>query len=50
MDNAKNVLAIFYDGQKKLIDKIEPAIEPILTVIMGFVVELESRVQLLGPI
>jgi type IV pilus assembly protein PilC len=50
MDNALKNVSYFYDREaKELIDKIEPAIEPILTVIMGFVVGW-VMIAVLGPI
>ncbi|GKT13015.1 MAG: type IV pilus assembly protein PilC [Thiomicrorhabdus sp.] len=50
MDDALKNVSYFYDREaKELIDKIEPAIEPILTVIMGFVVGW-VMIAVLGPI
>ncbi len=50
MDNALRNVSYFYDREaKELIDKIEPAIEPILTVVMGFVVGW-VMIAVLGPI
>lgn len=50
MDSALKNVSYFYDREaKELIDKIEPAIEPLLTVIMGFVVGW-VMIAVLGPI
>lgn len=50
MDGALKNVSYFYDREaKELIDKIEPAIEPLLTVIMGFVVGW-VMIAVLGPI
>ena len=50
MDKALENVSYFYDREaKELIDKIEPTIEPILTVIMGFVVGW-VMIAVLGPI
>jgi type IV pilus assembly protein PilC len=50
MDVALKNVSYFYDREaKELIDKIEPAIEPVLTVIMGFVVGW-VMIAVLGPI
>ena len=50
MDTALKNVSYFYDREaKELIDKIEPAIEPILTVVMGAVVGW-IMVAVLGPI
>ncbi|BBP46607.1 type II secretion system protein F [Thiosulfatimonas sediminis] len=50
MDVALKNVSYFYDREaKELIEKIEPAIEPILTVIMGFVVGW-VMIAVLGPI
>ncbi|WP_029408083.1 type II secretion system F family protein [Thiomicrorhabdus sp. Milos-T2] len=50
MDTALKNVSYFYDREaKELIEKIEPAIEPILTVVMGFVVGW-VMIAVLGPI
>lgn len=50
MDTALKNVSYFYDREaKELIDKIEPTIEPILTVVMGFVVGW-VMIAVLGPI
>jgi len=50
MDEALSNISYFYDREaKEMIEKIEPAIEPILTVIMGFVVGW-VMIAVLGPI
>lgn len=50
MDDALRNVSYFYDREaKELIEKIEPAIEPLLTVIMGFVVGW-VMIAVLGPI
>ncbi len=50
MDTALRNVSYFYDREaKELIEKIEPAIEPILTVVMGFVVGW-IMIAVLGPI
>ena len=50
MDTALKNVAYFYDREaKEMIDKIEPTIEPILTVVMGFVVGW-VMIAVLGPI
>jgi len=50
MDEALTNISYFYDREaKELIEKIEPAIEPVLTVIMGFVVGW-VMIAVLGPI
>ena len=50
MDTALKNVSYFYDREaKELIDKIEPAIEPILTVVMGAVVGW-IMIAVLGPI
>ena len=50
MDEALRNISYFYDREaKEMIEKIEPAIEPLLTVIMGFVVGW-VMVAVLGPI
>jgi len=50
MDTSLKNVSYFYDREaKELIDKIEPAIEPILTVVMGAVVGW-IMVAVLGPI
>ncbi len=50
MDTSLKNVSYFYDREaKELIDKIEPAIEPILTVVMGVVVGW-IMVAVLGPI
>lgn len=50
MDTALKNVSYFYDREaKELIEKIEPTIEPILTVIMGFIVGW-VMIAVLGPI
>ncbi|MBN2647742.1 MAG: type II secretion system F family protein [Thiotrichales bacterium] len=50
MDVALKNVSYFYDREaKEMIEKIEPAIEPLLTVIMGFVVGW-VMIAVLGPI
>ena len=50
MDEALSNVSYFYDREaKEMIEKIEPAIEPILTVVMGFVVGW-VMIAVLGPI
>lgn len=50
MDKALENVSYFYDREaKELIEKIEPTIEPILTVVMGFVVGW-VMIAVLGPI
>lgn len=50
MDEALSNISYFYDREaKEMIEKIEPAIEPILTVVMGFVVGW-VMIAVLGPI
>lgn len=50
MDTALKNVAYFYDREaKEMIEKIEPTIEPILTVVMGFVVGW-VMIAVLGPI
>ncbi|VAW47831.1 Type II secretory pathway, component PulF [hydrothermal vent metagenome] len=50
MDTSLKNVSYFYDREaKELIDKIEPAIEPILTVVMGAVVGW-IMIAVLGPI
>lgn len=50
MDKALENVSYFYDREaKELIDKIEPTIEPMLTVIMGFIVGW-VMIAVLGPI
>jgi type IV pilus assembly protein PilC len=50
MDVALKNVSYFYDREaKELIEKIEPAIEPVLTVIMGFIVGW-VMIAVLGPI
>lgn len=50
MDTALKNVSYFYDREaKELIDKIEPTIEPILTVVMGFIVGW-VMIAVLGPI
>ena len=50
MDTALKNVSYFYDREaKELIDKIEPTIEPLLTVIMGVVVGW-VMIAVLGPI
>jgi len=50
MDEALSNISYFYDREaKEMIEKIEPAIEPILTVAMGFVVGW-VMIAVLGPI
>jgi type IV pilus assembly protein PilC len=50
MDKALENVSYFYDREaKELIEKIEPTIEPALTVIMGFVVGW-VMIAVLGPI
>jgi len=50
MDKALQNVSYFYDREaKELIEKIEPTIEPVLTVIMGFVVGW-VMIAVLGPI
>jgi len=50
MDTSLRNVSYFYDREaKELIDKIEPTIEPILTVVMGFIVGW-VMIAVLGPI
>ncbi len=50
MDKALQNVSYFYDREaKELIEKIEPTIEPLLTVIMGFIVGW-VMIAVLGPI
>ncbi len=50
MDEALSNISYFYDREaKELIEKIEPTIEPLLTVIMGFIVGW-VMIAVLGPI
>lgn len=50
MDTSLRNVSYFYDREaKELIDKIEPTIEPLLTVIMGFIVGW-VMIAVLGPI
>ncbi|BCN93932.1 type II secretion system protein F [Thiomicrorhabdus immobilis] len=50
MDTALKNVSYFYDREaKEMIEKIEPTIEPILTVVMGFVVGW-VMIAVLGPI
>jgi type IV pilus assembly protein PilC len=50
MDTALRNVSYFYDREaKEMIEKIEPTIEPILTVVMGFVVGW-VMLAVLGPI
>lgn len=50
MDTALKNVSYFYDREaKELIEKIEPTIEPILTVVMGFIVGW-VMIAVLGPI
>lgn len=50
MDVALQNVSYFYDREaKELIEKIEPTIEPLLTVIMGFIVGW-IMIAILGPI
>lgn len=50
MDEALRNVSYFYDREaKEMIEKIEPTIEPILTVVMGFVVGW-VMIAVLGPI
>jgi type IV pilus assembly protein PilC len=50
MDDALRNVSYFYDREaKELIEKIEPTIEPLLTVIMGFIVGW-VMLAVLGPI
>jgi len=50
MDTALRNVSYFYDREaKEMIEKIEPTIEPILTVVMGFVVGW-VMIAVLGPI
>lgn len=50
MDTALRNVSYFYDREaKELIEKIEPTIEPILTVVMGFIVGW-IMIAVLGPI